>query len=53
MRVLIGLLFFPLMGLLVFIYEEYRYPACPKCGSNFCSKRIWGKIVCEEHGIVA
>jgi len=55
MRVLIGtiiLLLLALTGIGIFIYEEYRYPVCPYCGSNFYSKRIKGKIVCKKHGTV-
>lgn len=40
------------VGIVIMIYDNYKYPVCDNCGSNAKSKRVKGKIVCEEHGVV-
>ena len=35
-----------------FLYEEYRYPVCPKCGDNIFCKRKKGVKICKIHGVV-
>jgi len=33
-------------GIIIFLYNEYKYPVCQKCGNNLKTK--WKR--CEIHG---
>lgn len=48
-----------LLGAGILLYDGYRYPVCPLCGSNIvrvfpgefvCVKRVQKKIICPIHG---
>ena len=50
--IVIGAIFIVLIviGAGIIVYDNYKYPICDKCGSNAKTKRVKGKIICDEHG---
>jgi len=48
----IGIIFgiFTLVTTGIFLYDQYQYPVCPRCGDNSVTKRIKGKVICWIHG---